>query len=153
MIKVGLDIGNSKISCVVCDVKRNQKPKVLSFISLPTNSINKNAFTNYNLIKKEVREVIDLAANESQTEIKSVNLNIPISESYSQYYNSEIDIDNQLINELHLKKAINQSDYFEELVDKFTLMNFIIDYEIDGKILSEMPIGNFAKKLKLIFIN
>ena len=28
MIKVGLDIGNSKISCVVCDLRKNQKPKM-----------------------------------------------------------------------------------------------------------------------------
>ena len=27
MIKVGVDIGNSKISCVVCDLKESDKPK------------------------------------------------------------------------------------------------------------------------------
>ena len=83
MIKVGLDIGNSKISCIVCDIKNNQKPEVLSFISLPTSNINKNTFRNFNSIKKEVQEVINLAAKESQTEIKSINLNIPISDSDS----------------------------------------------------------------------
>ena len=149
MIKVGLDIGNSKISCIVCDIKNNQKPEVLSFISLPTSNINKNTFRNFNSIKKEVQEVINLAAKESQTEIKSINLNIPISDSDSEYYASEINIENKLINELHLKKAINQSEFFDEVIDKHILMNFIINYELDGKVLSEMPIGNFAKKLKI----
>ena len=44
MIKVGLDIGNSKISCVVCDIKVNENPKILSLVSLPTLNINKNIF-------------------------------------------------------------------------------------------------------------
>ena len=41
-----------------------------------------------------------------------INLNIPINDSFSQYYSSEINIENEIINELHLKKAINQSDFF-----------------------------------------
>ena len=47
MIKVGLDIGNSKISCVVCDVKDNNKPKILSFISFPTSNVFKSTFITY----------------------------------------------------------------------------------------------------------
>jgi len=109
MIKVGLDIGNSKISCIVCDMKIDKKIKILSFLSLPTVNINKNIFINYDAIKKEVKDILDIAAKESQTEIKSINLNIPVSESQSLFYNSEIDIEDELINELHLKKAINNS--------------------------------------------
>ena len=45
MIKVGLDIGNSKISCAVCDFKINQKPRILAFVNLPTANLNKNANT------------------------------------------------------------------------------------------------------------
>ena len=52
MIKVGIDIGNSKISCVVCDLKELAKPKILSFVSLPTSDVNKGSFTNYDSIKK-----------------------------------------------------------------------------------------------------
>lgn len=149
MIKVGVDIGNSKISCIVCDLKNKQNPKVLSFVSLPTSNINKSTFLNFKLIKKEVKEVIDLAAQKSETEIKSINLNVPLSNSISTFYNSEIDIENQLINELHLKKAINKSEYFNEFLDNFVLMNYITNYEIDNKLILGNPEGNFAKKLNL----
>ena len=103
MIKVGIDIGNSKISCVVCDLKELNKPKILSFVSLPTSDVNKGSFTNYDSIKKEVLEVLNTAAKESVTEIKSINLNIPLINSNSLFYNSEIEIENELISELHLK--------------------------------------------------
>ena len=59
MIKVGLDIGNSKISCVVCDLIINHQPKILSFVSLPTSNLNKNAFINFQLIKEEIKEIIN----------------------------------------------------------------------------------------------
>ena len=151
MIKVGLDIGNSKISCIVCDIKENQKPKVLSFVSLPTFNINKNTFINFELIKREVKEIIDLAAKQSETEIKSINLNVPVFESNSVFYNSKIEVQNELINELHIKKAINKSEYFNEINNQQILMNYIINYEVDDKIILGNPIGNFSKKLNLNF--
>ena len=149
MIKVGLDIGNSKISCIVCDIKINEKPRVLSFVNRPTSNIKKSTFTNFELIKKEVKEVLVTAAKESQTDIKSINLNVPVSESKSLYYNSQINIENELISDLHLKKSINLSEFFNQSENFQTIMNFIIDYEIDDKLVSGNPIGNFAKKLRL----
>ena len=151
MIKVGLDIGNSKISCVVSDLKKNTLPKILSFINYPTSNINKNIFTNFQLIKDEVKQVITLAAKDSQTEIKSINLNIPITDSMSFFYNSKIEIENELIMELHLKKAINQSEFFDNLINYEILMNYIASYEVDNKVLFGNPIGNFAKVINLNF--
>ena len=60
MIKVGLDIGNSKISCVVSDISTKNNPQILSLVSLPTLNINKNVIVNFQKIKSEVREVIDM---------------------------------------------------------------------------------------------
>ena len=151
MIKVGLDIGNSKISCVVCDLIFNQPPKILSFVSLPTSNINKGAFINFQSIKEEIKEIIELSAKESETDIKSIYLNIPLSGSSSFFYNSEINIENELINELHLKKAINKSLFFDQSDNKEILMNYILNYEIDEKIISGSPVGNFANKLNLNF--
>ena len=151
MIKVGIDLGNSKISCVVCDIKNNFKPKILSFVSLPTININKSNFINYESIRNEIKELIDFSAKESQTEIKSINLNIPLLKSKSNYYSSVIFTKNEIINDLHIKKAINESDFFSDLIDQEILMNYVLNYEIDDTIIFGSPIGNFAKKLKLNF--
>ena len=42
MIKAGLDIGNSKISCVVAEYKNAKNIKILSIVSLPNKNIKKN---------------------------------------------------------------------------------------------------------------
>ena len=132
-------------------MKKNTLPNILSFINYPTSNINKNTFTNFQSIKEEVNQVIALAAKDSQTEIKSINLNIPITDSMSFFYSSKIEIENELITELHLKKAINQSDFFDNLANYEILMNYIASYEVDNKTLFGNPIGNFAKVINLNF--
>ena len=151
MIKVGLDIGNSKISCVVSSIKANEDPKILSLVSVPSLNINKNIIVNFQKIKDEIKEVIDLAAKESQTEIKSINLNVPVSSSESIFYSSQIALNNELISDLHIKKIINNSDYFNEILNKKTLMNYIINYQVDGNIIPDNPTGNYANNLNVNF--
>lgn len=151
MIKVGLDIGNSKISCIVCDLKAKHDPLVLSFVSQPTSNVSKGIITNIDVVKNEIKEIINLAGKESQTEIKSINLNIPLTDSLSYFYNSMVSINNEQINDLHLKKAINNSVYFDEIQKKKILMNYILSYEIDNKFVLNNPIGNFASSLSLNF--
>ena len=151
MIKVGVDIGNSKISCIVSDVRNGHLPKILSFVSLPTANVNKGNLINFGQIKNEIKEILDISAKQSQTEIKSINLNIPLLDAKSSFYNSNIDLQNDLINELHLKKALNLSDFFNETSNYKILMNYIINYELDGKLIKGSPVGNYAKNLNLNF--
>ena len=44
MIKVGLNIGNSKISCAVSEIEKNKKIKLLSFQSFQTNILKKKYY-------------------------------------------------------------------------------------------------------------
>ncbi len=151
MIKVGLDIGNSKISCIVCDTKKNNYQKILSFVSNPTNSVKKSIITNIEKIKNEINETILYAAQESQTEILSINLNVPAVDSLSLYFDSMINLNNEKINDLHIKKAINQSDFFN-LIDNYQVIhNSIINYELDQNSIVSDPRGMFGDKLKINF--
>ena len=54
MISVGLDLGNSKISCIVCDINSKNQVKILTFVTRSTNSIKKSVITD---ISKENNEI------------------------------------------------------------------------------------------------
>ena len=151
MIKVGIDIGNSKISSIVCDIKTDGSKKVLSFISNPTTHVNKSMVTNLVSLKDEIRKTISEAAKESQTDIKSVNLNLPAIESSSIFSESEINVSGKMISDLHLKKAVNQSDILETIENYEIIQKFISSYELDNKFFSNSPIGTFGDNLKLNF--
>ena len=58
MIKAGLNIGNSKISCVVCDYKNFKNIKVLSLISIPSTEIKKNIIVNYPNLFEEIKKLL-----------------------------------------------------------------------------------------------
>ena len=151
MIKVGIDIGNSKISSIVCDIKTDGSKKILSFISNPTTYVNKSMVTNLVSVKDEIHKTISEAAKESQTDIKSVNLNLPATESSSIFSESEINVSGKMISDLHLKKAVNQSDFFETIENYDVIQKFISSYELDNKFFSNSPIGTFGDNLKLNF--
>jgi len=149
MIKVGIDIGNSKISSIVCDIKTDGSKKILSFISNPTTYVNKSMVTNLVSVKDEIHKTINEAAKESQTDIKSVNLNLPAIESSSIFSESEINVSGKMISDLHLKKAVNQSDILETIENYEIIQKFISSYELDNKFFSNSPIGTFGDNLKL----
>ena len=151
MIKVGIDIGNSKISSIVCDTKIDGSKKVLSFVSNPIAHVNKNILTNLVSIKDEIQKTISEAAKESQTDIKSINLNLPAIESSSIFTESEINVSGKMISDLHLKKAINQSDILEAIENYDVIQKFISSYELDNKFSPNSPIGTFGDNLKLNF--
>ena len=151
MIKVGIDIGNSKISSIVCDIKTDGSKNILSFISNPTTHVNKSTVTNLVSIKEEIQRIINESAKESQTNIKSINLNLPAVESFSIFSESEINISGKMISDLHLKKAVNQSDILETIENHDVIQKFILSYELDNKFFSKSPIGTFGDNLKINF--
>ncbi len=153
MIKAGLDIGNSKISAIVCDQKSDGSIKVLSFISNPTNNVKRNIITNLSSLKEEISIAISEVAKSSETEIKSINLNIPAVESYSLYSESEVKIDGEMVNDLHIKKAINESNILEPIDNYEVIQSMILGYELDKKLLFENPSGTYGDELNIKFYN
>ena len=151
MIKAGLDIGNSKISCVVADYKNADNINILSLESIPTTNIKKNIILNYQNLLEQLNTLITKSQKQSQTKINSINLNFSLLNSKSHYYDSEIKIDNQKLSELHLKKIINQSEYFSTNSNEFELFNNIISYTIDNNQYFSVPLGNYSDSIKINF--
>ena len=151
MIKVGLDVGNSKISSIVCDKKNNNSIKTLSFVANPIKNVKKNFLDDLTTIKDQVRKTIVQAQKESQTEIKSIILAMPAIESLSVFNEAEIDISGEKINDLHLKKAINESKILNPIENYETINNLVINYNLDKKISNINPIGSYGDILKINF--
>ncbi len=151
MIKAGLDIGNSKISCIVADYKNINKINILSIESIPSSSIKKNVILNYKNLLDQIKFLITEAEKQSQTKIKSINLNFSLLNSLSHYYDSEIKTNNEKISELHLKKIINQSEYFNNNSNNFELFNNIISYNVDNNYFFSAPLGNYSDNIKINF--
>ena len=75
MIKAGLDIGNSKISCEIADYKTTEKIIILSIVSVPNNNIKKNIILNFENLHDQIKSLVNEAEKQSQTKLNSINLN------------------------------------------------------------------------------
>ncbi|MDC0625501.1 cell division protein FtsA, partial [Alphaproteobacteria bacterium] len=150
-IKVGLNIGNSKISCAVSEIEKNKKTRLLSFQSFQTNIIKRNIITNFEELSNDIKSLIFESEKNSQTKINSINLNIPMIDSVSKYYDSEIENLEEQITDLDIKKVINNSEYFNVEDDYYQIFNKINGYVLDGNMIHDTPVGNYANKLKVLF--
>ncbi|MDC2978385.1 cell division protein FtsA [Pelagibacteraceae bacterium] len=151
MIKAGLDVGNSKISCVIADYKNTENINILSIVSVPNNNIKKNIILNFENLYEQIKSLVNEAEKQSQTKLNSINLNLSLLNSNSHYYDSAIELKNERISELHLKKIINQSEYFSNLNEKFEIYNNITSYDIDNNQYFNAPIGNYSDNIKINF--
>ncbi len=151
MIKVGLNIGNSKISCAVSEIKNDKKIKLLSYQNFASDILKKNIITNFDNLTSEIKILLSEAEKNSQTKINSINLNVPTNDSISKYYDAEIENFEKEINDLDIKKIINKSEYFNKDDDYFQIFNKINGYVLDDNILFDSPIGNYANNLKILF--
>ena len=151
MIKAGLDIGNSKLSCVVADYKNPENINILSIASVPNNNIKKNIILNFENLHDQIKSLVIDAEKQSQTKLNSINLNLSLLNSNSHYYNSAIELKNEKISELHLKKIINQSEYFNNDSEQFEIFNNITSYDIDNNLYFNAPIGNYSDNIKINF--
>ena len=151
MIKAGLDIGNSKISCVIADYKNTENINILSIASVPNNNIKKNIILNFQNLHDQIKSLINEAEKQSQTKLNSINLNLSLLNSNSHHYYSAIELKNERISELHLKKIINQSEYFNNPTEKFEIYNNITSYDIDNNLYFNAPIGNYSDNIKINF--
>ncbi len=151
MIKAGIDIGNSKISCVIADYKNIENINILSISSVPNNNIKKNIILNFENLYDQIKSLVIEAEKQSQTKLNSINLNLSLLNSNSHYYSSEIELKNERISDLHLKKIINQSEYFNNQSEKFEIFNNITSYDIDNNLYFNAPIGNYSDNIKINF--
>ena len=151
MIKVGLNIGNSKISCAVVEIKDDKSINLLSCKSYPTSIIKKNIITNFDELLIDIKALIAEAEKQSQTKINSINLNLPTIESISKYYESEVNNLSHQITDLHIKKAINNSEYLNVDDNYYEIFNSINGYVLDNSLIFNSPVGNYANRMKILF--
>ena len=56
-----------------------------------------------------------------------------------------------MINDLHLKTAVNQSDILESIENFDVIQYLITGYDIDNKFFPNRPLGTFGNILKVNF--
>ena len=151
-IIVGLDIGVSKVSCVIGQVNKFNEIEVIGYGLSNNAGIKKGRIIDPQRVAKSIKEAVsyaeqisELAVNSAYVNIKGMNVRIEkiIVESDVEKPNDGMSIKD--INNLFTKIQIStQLDKNEQIID-------ILPYEyiVNGRAYKEEPIGAFCKTFSL----
>ena len=151
-IIVGLDIGVSKVSCVIGQVNKFNEIEVIGYGLSNNAGIKKGQIIDPERVAKSIKEAVsyaeqisELVVNSAYVNIKGMNVRIEkiIVESEVEKPNDGMSIRD--VNNLFSKIQIStQLDKNEQIID-------ILPYEyiVNGRAYKEEPIGAFCKTFSL----
>lgn len=148
-IYAALDIGTSKIVCVVGKSNNKGSMEVLGFGSQHTKSVKKGLIINSSKIEEEIRFVISEAEKKSQTKISSVIVNATITNSKSNFLEGLAQVGGEQVDALHIKSAINKANPYNITEEFENLHNIIRYFEVDKEKRVIDPKNFFADQLKV----
>ncbi len=148
-IDVALDIGSSKIACVVGKSNIGKKTKILGHSLITTKNVKKGYVVDSKKLEIEIKNIIDNVSKQTEIQISSVKINANLNDSKSLFFKGSIEIAGEKIDNLHIQSAINNSKISKIDNDFEILHQLIRNFNIDKGTIVTDPINFFADSLAI----
>tara|TARA_Y100001970_G_C14148017_1_gene810969 strand:+ start:263 stop:1519 length:1257 start_codon:yes stop_codon:yes gene_type:complete len=148
-IKAAIDIGSSKIACAVGRGIGKFDLEILGYAYYGTNNVKKGLIIEPIKIEKEINKLIGEIENKTQTEISNVIVNASTTKSKSKFLEGSVNIGGEKIDNLHIKSAINNSNFNSDNEDYEPLHEMIKFFNIDNEKKVKDPIDLYGDILSV----
>ena len=151
-IIVGLDLGATKISCVIGQVNKFSEIEVIGYGLSDSSGIKKGRILDPQSVANAVRNAVDAAEEVSDLIVNSTYVNIKGMNTRIEKVTIETEVekpnDGMSINDIYnsysrAQMAVNMSNN-EQIIDLLP-----IEYTVNGRKYKEEPIGAFCKSFSL----
>lgn len=151
-IIVGLDLGATKISCVIGQVNKFSEIEVIGYGLSDSSGIKKGRILDPQSVANSVRNAVDAAEEVSDLIVNSTYVNIKGMNTRIEKVTVETEVekpnDGMSINDIYnsysrAQMAVNMSNN-EQIIDLLP-----IEYTVNGRKYKEEPIGAFCKSFSL----
>lgn len=151
-IIVGLDLGATKISCVIGQVNKFSEIEVIGYGLSDSSGIKKGRILDPQSVANAVRNAVDAAEKVSDLIVNSTYVNIKGMNTRIEKVTIETEVekpnDGMSINDIYnsysrAQMAVNMSNN-EQIIDLLP-----IEYTVNGRKYKEEPIGAFCKSFSL----
>lgn len=151
-IIVGLDLGATKISCVIGQVNKFSEIEVIGYGLSDSSGIKKGRILDPQSVANAVRHAVDAAEEVSDLIVNSTYVNIKGMNTRIEKVTIETEVekpnDGMSINDIYnsysrAQMAVNMSNN-EQIIDLLP-----IEYTVNGRKYKEEPIGAFCKSFSL----
>lgn len=151
-IIVGLDIGTSKVSCVVGQVNKFNEIEVIGYGLNSNSGVKKGIIVDPQVVAKNIQKVIEdaedvssLAINSSYINIKGMNVKLENLNITSQIEKPD---DGLTLNDI--QGAFSKIQIATKLENNEQIIDIIpYEYYVNGRTYKEEPIGAFAKEFSI----
>ena len=142
-----LDIGSSKISCILVQFDGDQKPRILGYNCCASHGIVSGIITDLYLLQSAISECVSVVENQSARKINKVHLSISNALLQSRYITTKPHI---------LNKEVRVRDVYAIVTDALgeyskdyskVIHSFILDYIVDGYKGISNPLGMHCTSL------
>ena len=147
-IIVGLDVGASKVSCVIGQVNKFSEIEVIGYGLSNNSGIKKGQIIDPERVSKSIKEAVgnaeeisDLSVNSAYVNIKGMNVRIEkvVMESDVEKPDDGMTI-NDIYNLFEKIQVSTKLDKDEQIIDILPY-----EYRVNGRVYKEEPIGAFCK--------
>ena len=142
-----LDIGSSKISCMIAKFSASSELEILGSSSYIASGIRSGIITDLQAATESIATTIEGAEKSSGIRIHNLYVNIAANNLISHQLSAEIDVTGHEINSKDINKLLLQilDKYKEQQVS--VIHSFIYDYTLDGNRGITNPLGMYSSTL------
>ncbi|MBS4015344.1 MAG: cell division protein FtsA, partial [Candidatus Latescibacteria bacterium] len=150
---IGLDIGTTKIACVIAELDSNGKSKVLGKAVTTPDGFRKGVVINLEKAVMSVAQCIENAEHEANVKAKNCALYVGICGEYIKHLNSvgNISVKNSSrgITDKDINEVIQQAQTIRLPTDEQIIHLFPNQFIVDGQKGIRNPVGMFGVRLEV----
>lgn len=151
-IIVGLDIGSSKVSCVIGQVNKFSEIEVIGYGLSENSGVKKGQIIDPQSVGQSIRKSIDIAEQISELSVNSAYVNIKGMNVRIEKIVLESEVekpdDGMTINDIY--NLFSKAQMSTKLESDEQIIDIIpLEYRVNGRVYKEEPVGAFCKTFSM----
>lgn len=147
-IVAALDVGTSKICCLIARVNGAERPRVIGIGHQVSKGLKSGTVIDMEETETSIRAAVDAAERMAGgSPINEVYVNISSGQPVSRHYSVEVDVAGHEISQLDMDRVLAAGQENLDEGERFILHSRLTNFSIDGVSGTRDPRGMFGKKL------
>lgn len=142
-----LDIGSSKVSCVIAHLDPQGRPKVVGVGQQISQGLKGGSIVDMDALQQSILKAVHTAEEMAKETIKSVVVNIPGVHLQSRQVKASMNISGHAVDTSDIQKVLQQAQHEGEKQGLEVIHALPVSFAIDGNAEIQDPRGLFGNKL------
>ncbi|MGC6530614.1 MAG: cell division protein FtsA [Candidatus Puniceispirillaceae bacterium] len=144
-----LDIGSSKLACLIVETVSGNKLKILSYAMHASAGIQRGEITDLSLLSQTIGKVVEAAERKAELTIRDLHIVMPGGAAISTIHRQELELTDQIISKRDIRRLLTKQLSVPLPEGRSLIQTENLHYIIDGTSQVQNPKGMRANHLAL----